>query len=137
MKILVGYDGSKASKDALKLAQSHADICGAKLEIAKSVTRQRPLKPGDIEDAEILFEEEVRNVLKVRNFLNGSNVRYETHLLISSKSSGQNLVRFAELKKPDEIYVGARKRSRAGKFLLGSTTQYVVLHASCPVVSVK
>jgi len=131
MKFLVSYDGSMASKEALKLAQEHADIYGAKLEIAKSVTRQHPLKPGDIEDAENKFEEEVRN------FLNGSNVRYETHLLISSKSSGENLVRFAERKKADEIYVGARKRSKAGKFLLGSTTQYVVLHAPCPVVTVK
>jgi nucleotide-binding universal stress UspA family protein len=41
------------------------------------------------------------------------------------------------MKKVDEIYVGARKRSKAGKFLLGSTTQYVVLHAPCPVVTVK
>ena len=131
MKILVGYDGSMASAEALKLAQAHADIYGAKLEVAKSVTRQDPLKPDEIEDAENKFEE------KVRNFLNGSNVRYKTHLLISSKSSGENLVRFAELKKADEIYVGARQRSKAGKFFLGSTTQYVVLHAPCPVITVK
>ncbi|MBW2432421.1 MAG: universal stress protein [Deltaproteobacteria bacterium] len=69
--------------------------------------------------------------------LDGKNLRYETHLLISAKNAGENLVEFAEVKKADEIYIGVRKRSKTGKFLLGSTTQYVVLHATCPVVTVK
>jgi nucleotide-binding universal stress UspA family protein len=131
MKILVSYDGSMASRKALKLAQAHADIYGAKLEVAKSVTRNGPLKYREVQVAEDRLEEEVRSLL------NGKNVRFETHLLITDKSSGEILVWFAEMKKVDEIYVGARKRSKAGKFLLGSTTQYIVLHARCPVVSVK
>lgn len=131
MKILVAYDGSQASKRALKLAQANADICGAKLAIAKSVTRKRPIEHRKIEVAEQMLEEEIRSVL------NGKDIRYETHLLISSKSTGENIVRFAEVKKADEIFIGARKRSKAGKILTGSTTQHVVLNAPCPVVTVK
>ena len=131
MKILVGYDGSEASKEALKLAQAHADIYGAKLEVAKSFRRNGPLKYREVQVAENRLEEEVRRIL------NGKNVGFDTHFLISDKSCGESLVWFAEMKKVDEIYIGARKRSKAGKFLLGSTTEYVVLHAPCPVVTVK
>jgi nucleotide-binding universal stress UspA family protein len=56
--------------------------------------------------------------------------------LISEKSTGKNLVRFAEVIKAERIYIGARKRSKAGKFLTGSTTQSV-LNAPCPVVTIK
>jgi nucleotide-binding universal stress UspA family protein len=33
--------------------------------------------------------------------------------------------------------VGVKRRSKVGKILMGSTAQFVVLQAPCPVVSVK
>ena len=102
-----------------------------KLEIAKSVTRQRALEHSEIEVAEQMLEEEIQIIL------NGKDIRYETHLLISEKTTRANLVRFAEEIKAERIYIGTRKRSKAGKFLTGSATQHVVLNALCPVVTVK
>ena len=131
MKILVGYDGSNAAKDALKFAKNHAKAFGAKIRVVKSVTRHHPLEYSIIQVAKENLEREIRNQF------NGDNTNYETHLLVSSNSTGQNLVRIAELEKIDEIFIGARKRSKVGKLLLGSTTQYVVLHAPCPVVTIK
>ena len=43
MNILIGYDGSNEAKDALKLAQKHAKAFGAKIEVARSITRNLPL----------------------------------------------------------------------------------------------
>ena len=131
MNILVGYDGSNAAKDALKLAQKHAKALGAKIEIVKSVTRHHPLDHSLIQTAEEELSREIRNQF------NGDITSYETRLLVSSRSSGENLVWFAELEKIDEIVIGVRKRSKVGKLLLGSTGQYVVLHAPCPVVTIK
>jgi len=37
----------------------------------------------------------------------------------------------------DEIIVGVKRRSKVGKLLMGSTAQYVILQAPCPVVTVK
>jgi nucleotide-binding universal stress UspA family protein len=39
--------------------------------------------------------------------------------------------------KIDEIVIAVKKRSKAGKWLFGSTAQYVIFNAPCPVVSVK
>lgn len=47
------------------------------------------------------------------------------------------LVGFADHNDIKEIVIGVRRRSKVGKLLFGSTAQYVILIASCPVVSVK
>ena len=131
MNILVGYDGSNTAKDALKLAQKYAKAYGAKIDVVKSVTRHHPLDHSLIQAAEEELEREIRNQL------NGDITSYETRLLISSRSSGENLVWFAELLNVAEIIIGVRKRSKVSKLLMGSTAQHVILNAPCPVVSVK
>jgi len=131
MNILVGYDGSNEAKDALKLAQKHAKSFGGKIMVVKSVTRNHPLDHSLIQAAEEELE------LEVRNQLNGGKTSYETSLVVSSRSTGKNIIWFAELEKIDEIILGARKRSKVGKLLLGSTAQYVIINAPCPVVTIK
>ena len=131
MKIMVGYDGSNVAKDALKFAQKHAKAFRAKIEVGKSLTRNHPLDHSLIQAAEEKLEREIRNQL------NGDITSYETRLVVSSRSTGKNLTWFTKLGKIDEIIIGARKRSKVGKLLLGSTAQYVVLHAACPVITIK
>ena len=131
MNILVAYDGSNEAKDALELAQKHSKAFGGKIVVAKSVTRHHPLDQSLIQEAEEKLEQEIRNLI------NGNKACYETHLLVSSNSTGKNIVWFAELEKISEIIIGTRKRSKAGKLLMGSTAQYVILNAPCPVVSIK
>ncbi len=131
MRILVGYDGSNAAKDALKLAQKHAKAFGAKIDVVKSVTSDQPLSPSLFKTAEEELGREIRNHFK------GSKTNFETHFLVSTRSSGENLIWFTELKKIDEIIIGVRKRTKVGKLLLGSTAQYVVLHAPWPVITIK
>ena len=47
------------------------------------------------------------------------------------------LLRFARENAVDEVVLGLKKRSRVEKLLLGSTAQYVILKAPCPVLTVK
>jgi nucleotide-binding universal stress UspA family protein len=131
MNILVGYDGSHESKNALKLAQKHAKAMHAKIEVARAITRWDPLDYYAIQKAEQELEWGVQEIL-----VNGK-VPYETHLLLGMRSAEDQLTDFAEKYNIDEIIIGAPKRSRIGKLLLGSTAQYIILNAPCPVATVN
>jgi len=52
MKILVGYDGSNASFDALRLARKHAKAFNAKIDVVTSLEKGDMSNFQDIEEAE-------------------------------------------------------------------------------------
>jgi nucleotide-binding universal stress UspA family protein len=131
MKILVGYDGSNVSKAALELARQHATTLNAKIEVVNCMHQNQKLKYEDIRKVEHNLESEVDAIM------NSGKVSYQTHVLVSDIESGEELVQFAEDNKFDEIIIGVRKRSKVGKIMFGSTAQYVILNAQCPVVSIK
>ena len=131
MKILVGYDGSKAAIDAGRLAAKRAIAMDAKLEVVYAITRSNPLNFREVQ------RNEEKLVQGIRDIFNGNNLSYETHVLLNNLSAGDQLLEFAESHHVDEIIIGVRKKSRAGKFVFGSTAQYVILNAPCPVVTVR
>lgn len=47
---------------------------------------------------------------------------------------GQSIVSAAEAEQADLVVVGTRALDRAGRFLLGSVSDYVVNHSPCPVL---
>jgi len=50
---------------------------------------------------------------------------------------GERIVDLAEEVGADQVFVGGRKRSPAGKAVFGSTAQAVMLNAPCPVTFVR
>ena len=128
MKILVGYHRSDVSEKALDLAKEHAKAFNGKIYILHS-------KVTDLPQNE--HEEDRKHLEKVKSSLEKENIYCETFLTIVNKSPGEHLVDFAEENEIDEIIVGVRMKSKVGKLILGSTAQYVVLKAPCPVVTVK
>ena len=52
MKILVGYDGSKAAENALEVARTHATTFDAEIIIATSLEQGPNLQKEDIETDE-------------------------------------------------------------------------------------
>jgi nucleotide-binding universal stress UspA family protein len=130
MKILVGYDGSNSAKEALNLAKIHAKAFGASVAVVTSMEKgtegQREeisLSEKGLEWAKSLFEE--------------NEIACDSHLLIRGLTPGEDIVEFAKENEVDEIVVGVKRRSKVGKLLMGSTAQYIILQAPCPVVSVK
>ncbi len=66
-----------------------------------------------------------------------SGIPCETQLSVRNLSPGEDLVRFAQEKEIDHIFLGIQKKSKAQKIILGSTSQYVILNATCPVHIVR
>ena len=130
MEIMVGYDDSKVAKDALELAMQHAQAFDARVHIVTSMVSgiDVPKKEFDrvekkLEYAESLFKDK--------------KIPCKTHLLVRGLQAGEDLIKLANETNIDEIVIGVKRRSKVGKFLFGSTTQYIILHATCPVVTIK
>ena len=68
---------------------------------------------------------------------NDAGVTCETHLLTRGFETGEDLVMLAKEQSADEIIIGIKRRSKVGKFIFGSTAQFVILDAHCPVLTVK
>ena len=130
MNILVGFDGSHAARDALKLAKHRAKVSDARVDVVTSMKGAKNNQHDDLQEAELRLE-------YAKALLEADNISCETHLLIRGLSAAEDLVRFADDSCVDEIIVGVRRRSKVGKLLLGSTAQKVVLHANCPVITIK
>ena len=130
MKILVGYDGTNSAKEALNLAKSHAKAFGASVAVVTSMQKGTESGRKEIEKAE-------RGLEYAKSSLEGADISCDTHLLIRGLSAGEDLVEFANENQIEEIIVGVKRRSKVGKLLMGSTAQYVILQADCPVVTVK
>jgi nucleotide-binding universal stress UspA family protein len=52
-------------------------------------------------------------------------------------TAGEDLVQFAKDNDVDMMFIGIKKTSKVGKLMFGSTAQYVLLNAPCPVVAVR
>lgn len=130
MKLLVGYDGSATADKALEIAMEKAKIKNARLYVVTSMSKGTESQLHDIQEKEKELED-------IKKKLQAQDIDCDTILLIRGVDAGHDLVEFANENDVDEIFVGVKKRSRVEKMILGSTAQHVILHANCPVTTVK
>lgn len=130
MKILVGYRGVNVGNDLLKIAAKHAKALAAEVAIVTSLPGGERTTKEDTIEAEEKLEQACKK-------LSDEGIICRTHLLVRGRTPGEDLLGFATEHNVDEIIIGVKSRSKVGKILFGSTAQYVILQAPCPVVSVK
>ena len=130
MKFLVGYDGSNESEAALQEAQKHANVFNADIYIVTSLEQSSTLQKGEVEKAEGELE-------YLRTPFNIDDIPCVTTVSVNYLSPGEDLIQFVKDNNIDKIFIGVKKRSKVGKLVFGSTAQYVILNAPCPVVVVK
>ena len=130
MNILVGYNASYVSKSALELARKHAKAFGAKVYVMSSSEGGPREKLEEVSLARKELE-------SAKEFIEKEGVACEVVQMARGLSPGEDLVRFTKEKSIDHLYVGIEKKSKTQKLLLGSTAQFVILKANCPVTTVK
>ncbi len=130
MNILVGYNASYVSKSALELARKHAKAFDGKVYVMISSEGGAKEKLEDVSQAGKELE-------SAKEFVEKEGVECEVVQMARGMSPGEDLVRFTKENSIDHLYVGIEKKSKTQKILLGSTAQYVILKANCPVTTVK
>ena len=130
MKFLVAYNGSEESKKALQLSSEHAMQFKASVMVITSMEGGTRERPQDIAKAK-------ENLKEALSFLKEAGIPCEGHELARGLSPAEDLVLFAQENEIDQIYVGIEKKSKVGKLIMGSTAQYIILKAHCPVITTK
>ena len=130
MNILVGYNATYVSKSALELARKHAKAFDGKVYVLSSSEGGSKEKLEDVSLARKELE-------SAQAFLEKEGVECEIIQMARGLTPGEDLVRFTKENSIDHLYVGIEKKSKTQKLLLGSTAQYVILKANCPVTTVK
>ena len=128
--IIVGIDDSKVSQEVLKLAAKHAKAFNVAIVLVTS------LKGGpDVPRKEFVQAE--KTLSKAETFFQGADIACEGHMSVRGLEPGEDIVKFAEEKKAEQIIIGVKRRSKVGKLLFGSNAQYVILNAPCPVLTIR
>lgn len=128
MKILVAYDSAFADAilpEAVKTAKAFDGIVYLVRSCPQEASQQ------GIAALEAHLEEVKMNVFDEQK------IKCETHILIRGMTPGEDIVGYARENAIDQIIIGVQKQSKVGEILFGSTTQYVILEAPCPVLTVK
>lgn len=131
MKILVSYnavDGDDNSNLMLGLQQAKAFNCEVVVITSLMINHKAHSFESHVKD------DATKRLSEAKDFLEKAGIQCRTELLIQGNSPGEDIVQYARDKQIDLIIIGVRIRSRVGKLLLGSTAQYVILNAHCPVL---
>jgi nucleotide-binding universal stress UspA family protein len=130
MKIMVAYRGKQIDKTLLELAVKHAKAFDGLVLLVTSMRGGEEIELGKFTQVEEQLE-------KAKDFLEKQGVESEAKLMVRGLSPGEDLVKFSKDNDIDQIIMRVKRRSKVGKFVFGSTAQYVILEADCPVLSVK
>jgi nucleotide-binding universal stress UspA family protein len=115
---------------ALNLACERAKSFGAKILLVTSIAGGEDIPREE-------FQKKEEDLKQIRRRLQHDGIDCETTLSVRGMDPGEDLVTFARQNDVGEIIIGVRRRSKVGKLVFGSTAQYVILEAHCPVMTVK
>lgn len=134
--IVVGVDGSDASKDALRWAGRQAEMTGASLEVIMSCSIPMAVYSApypipavvDIDASRASLDRIVGEVL-------GEDPPYKVSTTVVEGPAPVALVDAAE--HAELLVVGSRGHSALVGVLLGSVSEHCIAHAACPVAVIR
>jgi nucleotide-binding universal stress UspA family protein len=134
--IVVGVDGSSASKRALAWAVRQAERTGASLRAvtAWNVPSSYDLDPGLPENIDVGAEAQ-RALDEIVDEVAGSTAPVHIERVVVHGHAADVLLN--ESKDADMLVVGSRGRGAFARALLGSVSQHCVHHATCPIVVIR
>ena len=134
-RIVVGVDGSEASKDALRWAVRQAEMTGASLQAVTSWHMPTYFGAGMVPQGGYDPEADARSMLVTSLAgVAGENARVTIDTVIVEGPPALTLLEAA--RGAQLLVVGSRGHGAFAGMLLGSVSEHCVSHAQCPVVVV-
>ncbi|MEU2424255.1 universal stress protein [Streptomyces sp. NPDC007851] len=135
-RVVVGVDGSQSSYEALRWAVRYAGLVGGTVE-AVAVWELPGLYgwSGPAVDMDVDEEETRQKMSQELADVLGAEAAGSVRSHVVHGNAADVLLRAAE--GAEALVVGSRGRGGFARALLGSVSQHVSQHASCPVVIVR
>ncbi|MDR5671813.1 Nucleotide-binding protein, UspA family [Halalkaliarchaeum sp. AArc-CO] len=120
--------------NGVHVSSTLCDYLDERIEAEDTVHAVNSQRGGDATSAEAVRDgEEALNVVSARL---GTVATVDTHQFIRGNTPAADVLQFAEEVDADELVIGVRERSPAGKALFGSVAQKLLLNTDRPVVVV-
>lgn len=141
-KILVAYDGSDLSQEAIQEAKLQASgVPETEVYVLSVVTQAGPATNVTMARS---VEWELAGGLqpemqKIKEEFSADDVTTYTDVVVdhSQRNAGGKICEYAQEYDIDLIIIGSRGLGGVKKLLLGSTSTLVVQHSHCPVLVIK
>ncbi|SFE01873.1 Nucleotide-binding universal stress protein, UspA family [Lentibacillus persicus] len=141
-KILVAYDGSALSKEALQEARLQAaGVPETEVHVVSVVSQAGPTTNIAIaRNIQWELAEQIRSEMEeIKKDFEADDVTIKTDVIIEEihRNEGTKLCEYAEEHDIDLIIVGSRGLGGVKKIFLGSVSNRIVQEAGCPVLVIK
>ncbi|MFG2310876.1 universal stress protein [Streptomyces sp. NPDC048566] len=135
-RVVVGVDGSPASYEALRWAVRYAELIGAAVE-AVAVWELPGLAgwSGPAADMDVDEDETRQRMRTEMNDVLGPTAAEAVQTVVVHGNAAEVLLRAAD--GAEALVVGSRGRHGFASALLGSVSQHIAQHATCPVVILR
>lgn len=136
--ILVAVDGSEQSYDALREAIETAQANDSQLKILYVLNDKLANIPVHLDTMTLYKSVQEHSdyvVDQVQGYLKDREVNFEIVRLTGSPK--REIINYSKENNIDLIVLGSTGLDAIDRFIIGSTTQYIVNHASCNVMVVK
>ncbi len=127
--VLVGYVPTPEGEAALEQAVREAGHRGARLLVVCS--------HRSADEQEVNGESPAEEVERLHEQLATTGLDYEVRSLVRGFEPAEDLISLAQVTGAELVVIGLRRRTPAGKMVLGDNAQRVLLDAPCPVLAVK
>jgi nucleotide-binding universal stress UspA family protein len=135
-RILLATDLSSASEGATRQAMQLARDLHAELLVVSVIDPTSRLAAGPAL-ARMDQHRAARELAAQGIVVEGRRAGVNVHFLVWEGEPGPAIVEAVDAEGADLVVVGTHGRSRVGRMVLGSVSDHVVRHASCPVLIVR
>ena len=135
MKILLYCKNTEGNKAALQIAVEQAKAFNASIHMVSCVS-EKPGVPAEITEKATKKAEKKMQEYQVDIF-DPAGLSCNSEVIVTPTSIGEQIVRCAERIAADTIVMSIQKRSKIGKMVFGSNSQFIILEAPCKVITIK
>ncbi len=134
MKVMVCYDGSERSHEALEMVVKLFKHQGADVIIVTAVEEPLDASSEDEESFQKWHDKREEDLKEAAQWIANHGLEVDAMLVIGDPR--KMIIEAARRKEPDMLVVARRGKSRLKNMVLGSTSAYIIRHSRFPVIVV-